>query len=75
LYCIIDALAPESNKIFIVLGFGCSSPVRSLPYSIGAKSVFLVICKFIRLRLWPVSVDLGIYVLVDLILSSNGVTM
>lgn len=52
----MDSLAPESNRIFMVIGFGLKSPVHNLPFRIRAKSdlsfnIDIVSCTFMASRL------------------------
>jgi hypothetical protein len=58
----MEALAPESSSILIVLGFGLPKLVRILANAIGTRSVWAFSCPFISL-LWPASVDLIEYIL------------
>jgi hypothetical protein len=58
----IDALAPESNRIRIVWGFGLPNLVRILAKRIGTRSFWTLSCPLLSL-LWPASVDLIEYIL------------
>jgi hypothetical protein len=65
-----EALATKSNRIFTVIGFGCSSPVHNLPYNIGARYVFSFVITTVssHLHLWPINVDLDVYLVFNLFL-------
>jgi hypothetical protein len=58
----MEALAPESSSILIVLGFGLPKLVRILANAIGTRSFWTFSCPVISL-LWPASVDLIEYIL------------